>query len=891
MITILNEKTDWSVRAAFFDALCPVLSCIGWESVEIVKSLLEQGLRDSEEFVIHRTLNTLSKMVEIGLLDRKQIFFFLSNHITALLCHPSLWIRHGAVNFITVVCKKNTKIKKSEMMTGESAAGMSVASIQISNSNGLNTADVLCSVAPLLSKILARNDLINYDREEILFSCLKRPIKRAVYDCMAQDGRSDQLFVYLNQRSEIRCLTNQNYLPGYVDCSDPNVQQFFEKLTTLGFIEEDEDKLLYMKDFIEKTRISRLSSSLHNADNMSGSATSIGTTSIQSPWHSNSMKENFMTKDGYITIMKDKFQRCNVEHLNSRKIAGFSNSSFELSSTNQKLDNQIGSDSQSSQPESGVNIVNAEWKLMFGKAEEAVQPHRAAVPAVKARSSLKSNQPQQSESNNNTYYDLNQTLSQMMSFRNCTVEVEKYLDRAKLIYEDHKLKKCRVDRMKETVNTSISSNLTSLSASHAKWRPKGYLIAHSNEHTKEITKLSRNYDSSFFSTCSTSECSVKIWSTENLLDGKSGFFKSVFTYDKQTSMAGNRAGGQHQPADTTSIQPCCTAFYDRNSLAILGEDFRFHVIDFNSNRTQYHLYTHEKLFRPAACYCCCTTRPKLKAGNLFDKTVFYYLNKSLSKNARAAKLCHCSNNYPIEMIYLDDASPTWPIASTNLNEYFKTTSGSSTKGLFCYSTSVGDMSCIDLRTRSKAFDIKRDLRKGYITSMCADPWHTWLAMGTSYGAVELYDFRFMLPVQTFEHRSKTAVVKLCNHPGLLNRVCAAYQGNNEISIWNMDASRAVGQLNRKSNMVEPEFVFWGVQSVPPLCQNKMSSYYVSGLVGCAMGEDNGLICASTDMKIRYIDLNERNQMRDSFLVSSAFNQQQSVKGASSSNHIFVVASV
>ena len=323
-------------------------------------------------------------MVEIGLLDRQQIFFFLSNHITALLCHPSLWIRHGAVNFITVVCKQNTKIKKSEMMTGESAAGMSVASIQISNSNGLNTADVLCSVAPLLSKIFARNDLINYDREEILFSCLKRPIKRAVYDCMAQDGRSDQLFVYLNQRSEIRCLTNQNYLPGYVDCSDPNVQQFFEKLTTLGFIEEDEDKLLYMKDFIEKTRISRLSSSLHNADNMSGSATSIGTTSIQSPWHSNSMKENFMTKDGYITIMKDKFQRCNVEHLNSRKIAGFSNSSFELSSTNQKLDNQIGSDSQSSQPESGVNIVNAEWKLMFGKAEEAVQPHRAAVPAVKA---------------------------------------------------------------------------------------------------------------------------------------------------------------------------------------------------------------------------------------------------------------------------------------------------------------------------------------------------------------------------------------------------------------------------------------------------------------------------------------------------------------------------
>ena len=210
MITILNEKTDWSVRAAFFDALCPVLSCIGWESVEIVKSLLEQGLRDSEEFVIHRTLITLSKMVEIGLLDRQQICYFLSNHITALLCHPSLWIRHGAVNFITVVCKQqNQKSKYKKELTLSNALTRQLPD-DLSQNNGLNTADVLCSVAPLLTKFLDRKDLINYDKEEILFHCLKKPIKRAVYDCISQDGRSDQLFIYLNQRSEIRCLTNQN---------------------------------------------------------------------------------------------------------------------------------------------------------------------------------------------------------------------------------------------------------------------------------------------------------------------------------------------------------------------------------------------------------------------------------------------------------------------------------------------------------------------------------------------------------------------------------------------------------------------------------------------------------------------------------------------------------
>lgn len=911
MITILNEKTDWSVRAAFFDALCPVLSCIGWESVEIVKSLLEQGLRDSEEFVIHRTLNTLSKMVEIGLLDRQQIFYFLKNHITALLCHPSLWIRHGAVNFVAMVCKQ--KINVTAMSLSMSSPFMPrVTDSEYQQSaaiNGLNTADVLCSVAPLLAKVLTRKDLINYDREEILFSCLKACIKRSVYDCLSQDGRSDQLFCYLNQRSEIRCLTNQNYLPGYVDCADPAVQQFFEKLCSLGLIEEDEDKLLHMKDFIEKTRISRLSSSLHNADNMISSSTSLGTANVNaimsSPWASN-MKENFMTKDGCISILRDKFQHFNVEYLNSRKIAGWTQSS-----TSDQLDHSTANheSSQSTTDGHGHNASNHEWKLMFGNAPatgtasdlgntgKVVSSDDIKAMGAKARHSKQFTAGATTDVSNqytNAYYMLNQTLSQLMSYKNCTVEVDKYLDRSKLIYEDHKLKRARCERVRETMNSSLSSNVLALCNSQhnqsgqqqsQRWRPKGLLVTHSNEHTKEITRISRNFDSSYFATCSAAESSVKIWSTDQL-DGKSGFFKSIFTYDKQTSMAANhRDNAAGNNPTTSSIQPSCTAFYDRTSLAILGHDFRFHVIDFNSNRTQYHLYTHEKLFRPQIC---AHHQPKNAKG--LNKSYFYYLNKSFkttvpTTNVCANKTCYCSNNFPIEMVYLDDAAPTWPIAANNLSDYFKT--GTSTKGLFVYSTSVGDVSCIDLRTRSKAFDIKRDLRKGYVTSMVTDPWHTWLAMGTSYGSIELYDFRFMLPVESFEHRSKTAVTKMCNHPSSPHRICAAYQGNNEIAVWNMNTSSSAKQptpsVRKFSNTVEPEFVFWGVQSVPPLCQNKMSSYYISSLVGCSSGPDDyGLICASTDMKIRYIDLNNANQMRDTYLVSSAY---QNVKTAKSQNSL------
>lgn len=169
--------------------------------------------------------------------------------------------------------------------------------------------------------------------------------------------------------------------------------------------------------------------------------------------------------------------------------------------------------------------------------------------------------------------------------------------------------------------------------------------------------------------------------------------------------------------------------------------------------------------------------------------------------------CTCTNNYPIEMIRLEETSPAWSCSVVNMYDYFNyspSSSGtaalssrrsSSAKGLFCYSTSHGTVSCIDMRIRAKAFDLTRDLKRGYVTSMITDPWCTWIAMGTSTGNIEVYDFRFMVPVQTFEHRSRTSVVRMCNHPNLNSRICASYQGNNELAIWNMESKLTIHDLN------------------------------------------------------------------------------------------------
>lgn len=268
----------------------------------------------------------------------------------------------------------------------------------------------------------------------------------------------------------------------------------------------------------------------------------------------------------------------------------------------------------------------------------------------------------------------------------CSKEVDKYLDRCKLIYDEHKLKHQRALKLKETINSSLSSNTISLSSSIGKWKPKGFLIAHSNEHTKEINKLSRNADSSYFSTCSTAESCVKIWTTDNLLDGKSGFFKSVFTYDRQSPSLESGGSGANQQQQMT--RPCCTTFYNKNSLAILCEDFRFYVIDFNSNRTRYRLYANETLFKANTCR---SHAFNAHTSGAYEKTrSFYYLNKPFNNNNKpmpssmsptqtslnnnnnrcSPKMCYCSSNYPVEMIHIDDSSHSWPIAASNANDYF-----------------------------------------------------------------------------------------------------------------------------------------------------------------------------------------------------------------------------
>ena len=916
MITILNEKTDWSIRAAFFDALCPVLINIGWESVEIVKAVLEQGLKDSEEFVIHRTLIALSRMVDIGLFDRVQMRSFLADRVAPLLCHPSLWIRYGAVNFISTICQQTKKPF-------------------INTTSSFTTADILCSIVPVISKYLKRTDLIEYDRPEILLMCLKTPLKRIIYDCVSQDAsRSDSLFAFLLERLGIRRLASHNNPPGYFDSSDSQIQQLFEKLCKLGLNEEDEEKLLSMQDFMSKTFMSRLSSSFYGSESSSSAQQIPSISNLQ-----NSKKEDFLEKNGCISVFKEKL--LNSIDLSTRTVPKASNRrSFNANdnSTNQNSSEAIGSLSTSPVPSSINNDLTIDLSLNQQQQQQQSSFNSQSSSSLSTKRFVNSNNTNEwriastplnmnntemiveeaiSKQNNHLIKKKLQLHPQYLLFNslaetndNCISQFDNFINRSKLLFDDFKYKHVKLKQTRDTINSSTSSNLicltatsttsTNLAASTSggsssmisvsltqtqKWKPKGYLIVHSNEHTKNITKLCRNYDSSFFASCSTNESSIKLWSTENLLDGKSGYFKSRFTHDRFNRNNNNDSNEIHKPY--------CMTFFENTSLGILTEDFTFYKIDFNSTKRVYQLYTDTKLFKSSFCDCyirnksqstrlhsCASSKTQIKSPFTSEKIQFYYLNRHF----KSPSTCICSNKYknsivyPTEMIYLDDTCASWPVTVKTSSDYYI---GSNVRGLFCYTSNTGQMSCIDMRTRTKAFDVKHDLNKGFTTSMITDPWYTYLVQGTSNGCIDVYDFRFMQPIQYFQHRSKTSIVKMCSHPINKNQIVASYQGNNEIGIWNIDnsssSSPSTGLSKSQFNNKNADLTFWGATSVPPLSQKGMSNEYITGLYGISSGvydssnpnQQSSLICASTDMKIRYLDLNEPH--RDSFIVSSPLN--------------------
>ncbi|CAB3411195.1 unnamed protein product [Caenorhabditis bovis] len=149
LITFLNAKSEWRLRAAFFDSL-PI--CVQKKSVGMVP-LIQQGLQDFEEQVIMRALGCVYLLIRNGTLDNNSIKDLLED-VIPFLVHPNEWLRGSACEILLAIDQK-----------------WHMADIHVK---------LLPKIRPFIQE--SKKSMLTLKSRSYLLSCLIEPIPRNIWD-------------------------------------------------------------------------------------------------------------------------------------------------------------------------------------------------------------------------------------------------------------------------------------------------------------------------------------------------------------------------------------------------------------------------------------------------------------------------------------------------------------------------------------------------------------------------------------------------------------------------------------------------------------------------------------------------------------------------------------
>lgn len=259
IITYLNDRS-WLLRQAFFDSIPIVARVAGRRSIEdYILMLLLQALSDPEEFVVLHVLSGLASMLEsqsdgIPLLSRSKTFDILAATV-GFLCHPNHWLRIAASQVITTGAQQ------------------------------LSTTDVWAVLYPSIRPLL-RCD-IQAIAPTNLFFALKEPLTREVLQKSVQWASRARNSRFWKSQVDSRGkagLANGLGLEGvglFGNRHGTNVKKtpmqrneeddaFFDSLRSSGFGEDDEVKLVALREYI--TKLAKVSSVIGPGNKTSGQA-------------------------------------------------------------------------------------------------------------------------------------------------------------------------------------------------------------------------------------------------------------------------------------------------------------------------------------------------------------------------------------------------------------------------------------------------------------------------------------------------------------------------------------------------------------------------------------------------------------------------------------------
>ncbi|KYN31737.1 Phosphoinositide 3-kinase regulatory subunit 4 [Trachymyrmex septentrionalis] len=163
---------------------------------------------------------------------------------------------------------------------------------------------------------------------------------------------------------------------------------------------------------------------------------------------------------------------------------------------------------------------------------------------------------------------------------------------------------------------------------------------------------------------------------------------------------------------------------------------------------------------------------------------------------------------------------------------------SGSQSVLVYASLYGSLVGWDLRCPGTTWRLENDLKHGVITSFCVNSHQQWLTLGTSSGIHTCWDLRFQLPITSIKHPTGARVRKVITHPTEHSWIISAVQGNNEISMWNLETDQR-------------QMVLWA-SSAPPLSRTQAGHTVCAMYAGC-IDCSGFLLAGGTDMRLRFWD--------------------------------------
>ncbi|KAK7093762.1 phosphoinositide 3-kinase regulatory subunit 4-like [Littorina saxatilis] len=471
MITFLNDKQDWQLRASFFVAITSVASYVGWQSAQILKPLLQQGLSDTEEFVIQRTLSSLQKMVFFGFIHKSVLLEFVSD-IAPLLAHPNDWIRQGSAGFIS-----------------------SVASI-------MDVADLHVKLLPKVTPFL-RLPILQLKDQMILLNALGERLPRPVYDYILRSQQVDQIFEMLRSREVARSSRHRTIFAE----EHESMNQLLRKLQHLGMTETHETKLLLMKDFMMKLHKAR-AGSVESGSGDGDDQRQTGVINIRNVGyvitrrHADLHKsKDAMSEANVVTKQqKKKQQKPDTASMNMnaewRKMFGTDDSDHSSLESPVKGRQSVERTGENTDPKKSVAAPAMPQPQILGQTgsnspllQQALSMEPALPPTSRPSKTVTTRFAQ-------CKWDL----------RNC-VHYQRSRFEAEVMSRD-----------------LVEGIMWESRPPPDNWRPKGVLVAHLQEHKGAVNRLCVSPDHKFFASCS-SDSTVRLWEVGRL-EGKTAANRS-----------------------------------------------------------------------------------------------------------------------------------------------------------------------------------------------------------------------------------------------------------------------------------------------------------------------------------------------------------------------------